>query len=114
MKRADVPCDGCTACCKHDIIFLHPENGDKPETYETIEVFNPISKRVAPALARAENGWCIYLGPGGCTIHDRAPVICQKFDCRKFVQMLGNRADRRRAAVGNEVVRAGVERLKTL
>lgn len=109
-----VPCNGCTACCKAELIILHPESGDKIETYETMDVTHPLTHRPAKALARQANGWCIYLSETGCTIHDRAPAICREFDCRRFAKMIGNRAARRRAAVGNDVVRAGIERMSTL
>jgi hypothetical protein len=47
--------------------------------------------------------------------NDRAPIICRTFDCRRFVQInFHNRADRRAAASQSEVVRAGIERMKTL
>jgi Fe-S-cluster containining protein len=66
-------------------------------------------------LELTDDGACVYLGPDGCTIHDRAPIICRTFDCRRFVQMnFRNRADRRAAASQSDVVRAGMERMKTL
>ena len=33
-------------------------------------------------LRRRENGDCIYLAEGGCSIHGRAPKVCQEYDCR--------------------------------
>lgn len=66
------------------------------------------------AIELTPEGNCVYLGEGGCTIHDRAPVICRVFDCRRFAMNIGNRADRRRAAAQSEVVRAGLARKHTL
>ena len=56
----------------------------------TIEVIKP-----------RPNGDCLYLGPGGCTIHDRAPAICRAFGCRKyFASLLAQRAPYHGADVG--------------
>jgi Fe-S-cluster containining protein len=80
----DVPCNGCTACCRFDLILLHPEDGDVVMLYETMEIINPMTGEPALALKHKPGGGCIYLGDGGCTIHGRAPVICKAFDCRRF------------------------------
>lgn len=82
--RSHVPCEGCTACCQNDLLMLHPELGDNPDDYETMEAHNPLTGKIGLALKHKPEGGCWYLGEKGCTIHDRAPAICQKFDCRKF------------------------------
>jgi uncharacterized protein len=46
------------------------------------------------ALKRKANGDCYYLGPTGCTIHDRAPALCREFDCRTLFTAL-TRQERR-------------------
>lgn len=72
-----VPCGACHACCQWDAIIIHPELGDDELDYETVE-WNGKRK-----LASKENGDCVYLDRKmGCTIHGRAPAVCQKFDCR--------------------------------
>lgn len=115
--RSDVPCNGCTACCKRDLLFLHPELGDKPETYEYEHVYNPVYKREGLALKHKPNGDCVYLGPDGCTIHERAPAICREFDCRRFYLRL-SRPERRRGVregyLSKEVLDAAKARLDTL
>lgn len=115
--RANVPCDGCTACCRNDLLILHPEMGDDPTQYETQRVINPITGRPALALKHKPGGGCLYLGPGGCMIWDRAPAICREFDCRKLFMELGKRE--RKAFVkaglfGSDVIEAGRSRLHTL
>lgn len=95
-----VPCRGCTACCHGDAIILHPESGDDISSYVTAEVAHPFTG--APALMVAKKPGtmdCWYLGPSGCTIHDRAPVICKKFDCGKMFARF-SRAERRRLVKG--------------
>lgn len=113
-----VPCNGCTACCRNELLFLHPEMGDRPESYETKPAVNPLNGRAGLALEQKPNGDCIYLGDVGCTIHGRAPAICKAFDCRRWFLSLGSRSERRRllraGMVTKDVLDAGRSRLETL
>lgn len=79
-----VPCGTCTECCRGDAIFLHPECGDDPSTYETEEYEGRLILKHKP------NRDCIYLD-GGCTIHERRPVICREMDCRSLVDVIGEK-----------------------
>lgn len=84
---SDVPCNGCTACCKHDDVYLRPE--EDPRDYLVEPGLNALTGEVGWRLQhKPRGGGCIYLGDGGCTIHDRAPAICKRFDCRFAVAML--------------------------
>jgi len=86
-----IPCDGCTACCKTDQVILRPEVGDDPAAYEVEYIASALypGQRV-PALKRdPQTGACVYLGPAGCTIHDRAPSICRRFHCARMFKALG-------------------------
>lgn len=74
---SDVPCNGCTACCRHDRIVLHPERGDRVWDY----LFE-LADGLTPVLKRHPDGSCIYLTETGCSIHGRAPIDCREFDCR--------------------------------
>ena len=68
-------------------------------------------------LDRKDNGECFYLTPTGCGIHDKAPQICRRMDCR--VLYLLTPADLRQRRVDENphmalVYGAGRERLGTL
>ena len=92
--QTEVPCQGCTECCKHNsAVFLHPEQGDDPELYETRQIVEPETGKAAFLLAVNERKECVYLGPAGCTIYDRRPFLCRSFDCRKHYLIL-TRQDR--------------------
>lgn len=115
--RSHVPCNGCTACCRNDLLMLHPEMGDDPAQYETMEARNPLTGELGLALKHKPEGGCIYLGKTGCTIHERAPAICKEFDCR--LNFLRTPKSIRRKAIkaglcGRDVFEAGKRRLKTL
>lgn len=108
---AKVPCNGCTACCRRELVPLLPEHGDDPGTFEVQEV--AINGRQVPFLALRENGDCVYLGPDGCTIHARAPAVCRAFDCRRFFLSM-TRAERRQMDHRSEIFAAARARLATL
>lgn len=75
-RPADVPCGSCSACCRRDVIELRPERGDDLARYRHhFEAGRPV-------LDRKASGECVYLGTSGCTIHEAAPDICRRFDCR--------------------------------
>lgn len=115
--RSNVPCNGCTVCCRNELLFLHPEMGDNSADYETQPAINPFTGRIGLAL-KHRNGNCVYLGPSGCTIHDRAPAICREFDCRKLLRSIGGRPAQRRAVktglITKEVFTAARERMASL
>ena len=107
---AAVPCDGCRACCFHELIVLHPEDGDDAATYDTMIVPHPMRGGSVAALKQRSDGACVYLGAEGCTIHDRRPAICRTFDCRRMAALVRSRVDRaqfKRLAAKNPVLQAG-------
>ncbi|HEY0125004.1 MAG TPA: YkgJ family cysteine cluster protein [Rhizobium sp.] len=114
----NVPCNGCTICCRNELLILHPEMGDVVTSYDYQRVINPITGKPAFALQNKPNGDCIYLGMHGCTIHDRAPAICREFYCRRFFLKAGNRTERKRLVkigfISKELLEAGRSRLDSL
>lgn len=79
VPQTVLKCNGCTACCKRDTIYLGPN--DDPRAYKWHE------ENGYAVLDRKENGECIYLVETGCSIHGSAPEICRRFDCRELVKM---------------------------
>lgn len=103
--RASVPCGSCRKCCRHEAVILQQEDGD-PAAYLTREL--PNGDHV---LRHKLNGECVYLRSYGCSIHERAPVMCRIFDCRDMVRRLIDRG----LAVPNEGVHAaGLKRLSAV
>lgn len=78
-RHSNVPCGACNACCKSDRIILGPT--DSRENYRWHQ------EGSQDVLDRKENGECVYLTEAGCGIHDNAPDICKRFDCRVLVQI---------------------------
>ncbi len=98
--RRDVPCNGCTLCCKGDAIRLEDE--DLAGMYATEP--HPFI-RGALMLAHKANGDCIYLHENSCSIHDRAPSLCKAADCRSVAARLDFDTARRLHALGKLDIR---------
>lgn len=109
QQHADVPCDGCTACCKSDRVCLGPK--DDPTAYLWHE------EDGYAVLDRKDNGDCTYLTDTGCGIRGHAPDICKRMDCRVLFLMTTEpvRASRQ---IDNPqmtlIYQAGAARLHTL
>ncbi len=68
-------------------------------------------------LLETTNGACVYLGPSGCTIYERRPLLCRTFDCRKHYLILPRQDRDNLVQLGlssRVVFNAGRARLKTL
>jgi len=113
--RRSVPCGDCRACCRDELVILHPESGDDPSTYLTRQIIDPLSGGPALALIQNEDGRCIYLGDEGCRIHDRAPAVCRGFDCRQIVKRLRQmmpRAEFEKMVFRSRTLQAGTRLLR--
>jgi Fe-S-cluster containining protein len=113
-----VPCNGCTECCRSkQLLLLHPEQGDDVESYRFQIVTVIETGKQLFALERDSAGACVYLGPSGCTIYDRRPLLCRSFDCRQHYLILPKQ-DRdnlvRLGFASRAVFNAGRARLKSL
>jgi Putative zinc- or iron-chelating domain len=86
---SDVPCNGCTACCRGHIVVL----SDKDEANMPAYDWRQLGKH--KVLNNKPNGDCAHVGPDGCTIYEKRPAVCRTYDCRKhFKSLTGN--ERRR------------------
>lgn len=94
VETSHVPCGNCHLCCRSDVIMLLPEHGDVIESYDHEWVTLPEGR--GAVVKKGADGNCIYLGPDGCTIHNRAPAICRIFDCRRW--LLSKTRNERRAS----------------
>jgi len=93
MRRAlggdggsDVPCGGCTACCRSSQ-FVHIG----PDEAKTIASIPAGLLFPAPRLPRGnvllgydENGRCPMLVDDRCSIYEHRPRTCRTYDCRVF------------------------------
>ena len=82
----EVPCNGCTACCKGQRIILTAD--DDKNRYAVTPTIRGNDGETQWMLQHKSNGTCVYLGSNGCTIHGMAPKACCDFDCSKVVVSL--------------------------
>ena len=85
-RDADVPCDGCTACCTSSQ-FVHIG----PDETDTLVHIPPELLFPAPRMSRGhvvlgydERGHCPMLVDDRCTIYQHRPRACRTYDCRIF------------------------------
>jgi hypothetical protein len=83
---ADVPCDGCTACCEsRQFVLVAPDEVDTLAHIPAELLFPapgmPPGHRV---MGYDQRGRCPMLGRGGCTIYEHRPRTCRTYDCRVF------------------------------
>jgi Fe-S-cluster containining protein len=84
--EADVPCAGCTACCRSSQ-FIHIDP-DETETLARIpsELLSPAPRSSAGqvVLGYDEHGCCPMLVDNRCSIYEHRPRTCRAYDCRIF------------------------------
>ncbi|HET7654424.1 MAG TPA: YkgJ family cysteine cluster protein [Acidimicrobiales bacterium] len=100
----DVPCDGCTACCRSSQ-FVHIA----PDETSTLAAVPAALRFPAPALPPGhvvlgydEQGRCPMLVDDRCSIYEVRPRACRTYDCRVFAAsgvepdsaLVGERASR--------------------
>ena len=85
-RDSDVPCDGCTACCR-SAQFVHIE----PDESDTLAHIQGELMFPAPGLPRGhrvlgydDRGHCPMLVDGACSIYEHRPRACRVYDCRVF------------------------------
>lgn len=110
ITRTAVPCNGCTACCRGELVVLDPDVDDMNGYLVDAATIGGVDAKV---LKRKPNGDCVYLGDGGCTIWNRAPAMCRVFDCRLFFLKFTN-AQRRGLPDAKDIFQAAKARLPSL
>lgn len=78
-------CGQCGVCCRLFLINLTEEEY-RSGRYETmfdefVHDFEEAEMVGANVLKQKEDGSCIYLKDGRCSIHNIRPASCQKFFC---------------------------------
>lgn len=81
----DVPCDGCTACCRSGkLIPVEPDEADALEHIPADCVVPMPGQLTRRVLKHDESGRCSQLTPEGCSVYAHRPRACRMYDCRIF------------------------------
>ena len=83
---ADVPCDGCTACCTaSQFVHIAPDETDTLSHIPKDLLFP--APRLPPGhvlLGYDQRGHCPMLIDNRCSIYEHRPRTCRTYDCRVF------------------------------
>jgi Fe-S-cluster containining protein len=83
---AEVPCDGCTACCRSSqFVHIGPDERETLAHIPAELVFPaPRMPRGHVVLGYDERGHCPMLVDDRCSIYAHRPRACRVYDCRVF------------------------------
>jgi len=85
-QDSDVPCGGCTACCRSSQ-FVHI-GADEADTLAHIDPQLLFPAPLMPAghvvMGYDEHGRCPMLIDDVCSIYEHRPRTCRTYDCRVF------------------------------
>jgi uncharacterized protein len=122
-RDADVPCNGCTACCTAaQFVHIGPD--------ETATLARIPRKLLFPAplmpgghvvLPHDARGHCPMLVDARCSIYEDRPQTCRTYDCRVFAAtavepddgLIAERAARWRFTYASEADRARHDEVRT-
>ncbi len=84
--EANVPCDGCTACCtSSQFIHIGPDETDSLAHIPKPLLFPaPRMPRGHVLMGYDERGHCPMLIDNRCSIYEHRPQTCRTYDCRIF------------------------------
>lgn len=104
---SDVPCDGCTACCRSSQ-FIHIA----PDETETLAQIPSTLLFPAPRLPAGHmllgydgDGCCPMLVGDQCSIYQYRPRTCRNYDCRVFPAAAVEIEDDKKAPIVEQVRR---------
>jgi Fe-S-cluster containining protein len=82
---ADVPCEGCTACCRSGkLIPVEPDEADALAFIPAESLVPMPGEPARRVLARDASGRCSQLTDLGCAVYAHRPRACRAYDCRIF------------------------------
>jgi hypothetical protein len=105
-RDADVPCNGCTACCtSSQFIPIAPHETDTIRHIPKALLFPAPRMPGHFVLGYDHRGHCPMLRDGVCTIYEHRPATCRTYDCRVLPAASLTLDDGDKAAIGERVAR---------
>jgi len=85
-RAADVPCAGCTACCRSSqFVHIGPDETDALAHIPPALLFPaPRMPKGHVVMGYDERGHCPMLVDDRCSIYEHRPRTCRTYDCRVF------------------------------
>lgn len=88
---ARVDCGKCRLCCQRNMLVILIDGDDDPGRFKCH--MHPTMVGTTYVLDHKANGDCAHLGPNGCEIHGKHPVMCRVFDCVDLVRKIRPKID---------------------
>jgi hypothetical protein len=105
-RDSDVPCNGCTACCRSShFVQIEPDETATLARIPAALLFPaPRQPRGHVVLGYDERGHCPMLVDDRCSIYEDRPRACRTYDCRIFAAAGVPVGDADKAPVSERVV----------
>ena len=113
-EPVDVPCDGCTSCCRSGkLIPVEPDEVDALAAIPADCVVPMPGQPARRVLKHDASGCCSQLTPEGCSVYAHRPRACRMYDCRIFPAagvrsdsaLIAERVQRWRFSYGSQAAR---------
>lgn len=75
-------CRACSRCCRDKLILVGPHEilgMSRTLGIGTTEFLSHYTEQGGTALRTAEDGRCLFVGPDGCRVHIRRPLVCRLY-----------------------------------
>jgi Fe-S-cluster containining protein len=106
-RDANVPCNGCVACCaSSQFVTIAPDETDAlAHIPAALQFPAPRLPRGHAVIGYDEHGRCPMLGTDGCSIYEHRPRACRTYDCRIFAATGIELTEPEKAAIAERVRR---------
>ncbi|HEX3330681.1 MAG TPA: YkgJ family cysteine cluster protein [Gaiellales bacterium] len=122
-RDADVPCDGCSACCTAgQFVHIGPDETATLARIPRRLLFPaPLMPEGHVVIPHDARGHCPLLVGGLCSIYEHRPQTCRTYDCRVFAAtgvepddgLIAERAARWRFTYASEADRDAHQEMRT-
>ncbi len=75
-------CRACSRCCRGKVILVGPHEilgMSRVLRISTTELISRYTEHGGTALRTAEDDSCVFVGPDGCRVHARRPLVCRLY-----------------------------------
>ncbi len=75
-------CRACSRCCQGKVILVGPHEilgMSRTLGIGTTEFLSRYTEQGGTALRTAKDGRCLFVGPDGCRVHVRRPLVCRLY-----------------------------------
>jgi Fe-S-cluster containining protein len=83
-------CGACSRCCRDKVIPVNPYEVARLAAARSVSTSRFLAECTdGVALKRREDGTCIFLGTGGCTVHADRPLVCRLYPLGRRIDAEG-------------------------